>query len=135
MGFGAKEKNIAYHVKVDYISSDFSEWEDSELGWVRGVFNYNGKFEKKAMPGKTINYGTTKTEFEHENDTVYDFFSYIRAEDNPQEILFYYSVACQDSEKPCNLDVKQEEQKAKLLMESVTFIEPSSEERSDEGGE
>ncbi|WP_054948912.1 hypothetical protein [Numidum massiliense] len=132
--YGLKESNEVYSVDIKYQNDVYADHVDSQLNSLRR-FLKDGEFEEISMSGKTIYYGSGKKEFEHENDTVYAFFSYIKAKERHQGIRFMYSATCQDAEKPCNLDVEKEEEKAKRLMESVTFIDADLEERSDQDGE
>ncbi|WP_054950775.1 hypothetical protein [Numidum massiliense] len=46
--YGKAEKNEVYYAKVQYRSTDFTEWSGDELGWVHSYFNFHDKFEKKG---------------------------------------------------------------------------------------
>ncbi|WP_082415943.1 hypothetical protein [Numidum massiliense] len=121
--FGGEEKNVTYYVRIEYHFSGTVNLIDSQLDSFRSEAHYNGEFKKREVGQKIMYIGNNEFLSDHKEDTAYNFFGFIKSKESNQGIRFFYSVTCLDAKKTCHLDVRKEEEQARILMESITFIE------------
>ncbi|WP_054950738.1 hypothetical protein [Numidum massiliense] len=121
--FGTSENNVDFYVHINYIQDGSASSINIQLKGLSSTSNYNGEFDKIKLEDKEIYLAKNEFRLEDEKDTAYNFSSYIKSNNSNKGIRFFYSVTCFDKNKPCHLNVKEEEKKAKMLMELVTFIE------------
>ncbi|MBA4536362.1 hypothetical protein H1Z61_04195 [Bacillus aquiflavi] len=119
-------ENISYYVNIWYFETHPNSYQ-SDLSNLQSRVKYEGEFEEISLPDKQIYYAKREKKFENTNLVDYFFFSYIKAKNSKQAIQFIFNIGCDDENKPCQLDVNEAEQLAKMLMESITFI-PAKEE-------
>lgn len=122
-GENIRGKNITYYVNLTYENSATTEFKDVNLNILPEAVGYKGNYQKFKSDNKTIYYAKDTQHTKHSKNpaTAYRFFSYINADDNKQGIQYIYTVTCTDKTKDCDINLKKEEDIAKMLMRSVEF--------------
>ncbi|WP_026679021.1 hypothetical protein [Fictibacillus gelatini] len=121
-GESSKKDNISYYVRNTYEKGEITNDIDVNLNLLSDYIHYKGEYSKFNYDDKTIYFAKDTERVNDENNGVfYGFFSYIKSNSGDQAVRFFYDVTCLDEKQKCNIDIKKEAEKAKMLMESVKF--------------
>ncbi len=127
IGWDNKEENLRYSIDLQYERGEHMEDIETNLFLLSsgGYANYNGSYMTQKYNDKTIYFAKKQKDIsvDYKHNIVYSFFSYIKSKDSHQGILFIYRVRGNDSEKSCQVNVKEEEKTAKMLMKSIKFYD------------
>jgi hypothetical protein len=123
-GEDREEDNIGYSVKSIYENEKSTEWTDSYLQLLIGSSNLQPEdFEQYTLDGKLIYFAEEEFKINDKaNGTAYIFLSFIKSQTTNQAVSVEYTASCTNETLECNFDVKEERQKAKKLIHSISFI-------------
>ncbi|MEB3751128.1 hypothetical protein [Geobacillus icigianus] len=118
IGWDNEEENLKYSIDLQYEQSEYMEDIETYLYILSShASDYNGSYIEQEYNKKTIYFAKSQ------NDIERLFFGYIKSKDSHQGVLFIYSVMCWDDRKGCQVNVKEEEKTAKMLMKSIKFYD------------
>jgi hypothetical protein len=121
-GGGRGKENISNYIRMIYENRKITEDIDVNISLLSDDVHYNGKYTKLELNDKTIYFGKNEQHISNNNsDIIYYFFSYVKSKHSHQAVQFIYAVTCKDANQKCSIDVKKEEERAKMFMKSIKF--------------
>lgn len=95
---------------------------DVNLSLLRDSLDYKGDFKRFSFDNKDYFFAKDHEKVGNKKGGIfYGYFSYIKSKESNKAVRFIYTVTCGKSGKKCNINVKQEEKKAEMLMKSIEF--------------
>ncbi|WP_027409946.1 hypothetical protein [Anoxybacteroides tepidamans] len=122
--FGESDKvnNIAYSTQIVYENKKITDSIGVNLELLSESTNYKGEFKKLYGKDMTVYFAKQEYLLSDKKSKVHRFIGYLKSNHSHQAVEFYYAVSCLDKKEVCRIDLEKEEKKAKMLMQSVRFL-------------
>ncbi|BBW97546.1 hypothetical protein ACPVTF_16630 [Geobacillus icigianus] len=122
-----KNENITYYIDLTYERGEQTEDMDTNLYLLssNAYTGYNGSYSKEEYDEKVIYFAKKQEDIsvDDKHDILYLFFGYVKSKHSDQGVQFIYGVDCDDAKRGCQVNVKEEEKTAKMLMKSIKFYD------------
>jgi hypothetical protein len=118
-----ESSNISYYVIATYEDQPVTKEVDVNLSLLSDSVKYDGEYRKEEFEDKTIYFGKKEYKPENEDSVTHIFFGYVMSKDSDKAVSIIHNVMCSDTEKKCDINSVNEEEKTLEFMKSIHFLD------------
>ncbi|WP_226680870.1 hypothetical protein [Sutcliffiella horikoshii] len=115
-----EEENISSFYKVIYESRERTNNIELNKELLSSYVSYDGEYEEYSKNDKSYYYGESIYDFDDGNKS-YQYFAYIKANNESKGASFIASISCSDKEKACEANSEVVKKKVTKILDSINF--------------